>query len=292
MSDDFQCINLNTNLENAFKIMTEKKILYMIVTNIKGKPIGILDFFELLKEVFSGNIKSSIESKIEKNFVTLQENDDISAFRYVAKNLQTSILPVVNETKIVGVININEVLEKYYFKVENTKNKLENIIDNIPEAVCAVDKDGIVTVWNKSAEDLYDVPTEEIIGKKIENFFSDAAINIVRKNKKPIKNKYHSPRKGSYVVTNSLPICINRTFVGAVSTDRDITKIRHLSYESENAKKLKDYPLSLIEATKNLETENIKTALKISNNNKAKAAKMLNIPRSTLYYKMDLYNIK
>jgi len=35
-----------------------------------------------------------------------------------------------------------------------------------------------------------------------------------------------------------------------------------------------------------------KKALEMAQGNKAKASKVLNIPRSTLYYKMELYKIK
>ena len=52
-----------------------------------------------------------------------------------------------------------------------------------------------------------------------------------------------------------------------------------------------EYPLDLTVATEKLEIKNIKKALEMSNGNKAKAAKILNIPRTTLYYKLDLYGI-
>ena len=52
-----------------------------------------------------------------------------------------------------------------------------------------------------------------------------------------------------------------------------------------------EYPLDLTAATEKLEIKNIKKALEMSNGNKAKAAKILNIPRTTLYYKLDLYGI-
>ena len=52
-----------------------------------------------------------------------------------------------------------------------------------------------------------------------------------------------------------------------------------------------EYPLDLTAATEKLEIKNIKKALEMSNGNKAKAAKILNLPRTTLYYKLDLYGI-
>ena len=63
------------------------------------------------------------------------------------------------------------------------------------------------------------------------------------------------------------------------------------SYIVESAKNStddEDYPLDLTSAIEKLEIKNITKALEMSKGNKAKAAKILNIPRTTLYYKLDL----
>ena len=67
------------------------------------------------------------------------------------------------------------------------------------------------------------------------------------------------------------------------------------SYIVESAKNStddEDYPLDLTSAIEKLEIKNITKALEMSKGYKAKAAKILNIPRTTLYYKLDLYGIK
>ena len=61
---------------------------------------------------------------------------------------------------------------------------------------------------------------------------------------------------------------------------------------AKNSNDDEDYPLDLTSAIEKLEIKNITKALEMSNGNKAKAAKILNIPRTTLYYKLDLYGIK
>ncbi|MGL5756820.1 MAG: sigma-54 dependent transcriptional regulator PrdR [Paraclostridium sp.] len=52
-----------------------------------------------------------------------------------------------------------------------------------------------------------------------------------------------------------------------------------------------DYPLDLNKAISQLEVKTIKTALNMANGNKAKASKILNIPRTTLYYKIEQHKI-
>lgn len=48
---------------------------------------------------------------------------------------------------------------------------IKPIIDCIYEAVCVVDENGIVIVWNNSAENLYNVSHNEIIGKILAKSF-------------------------------------------------------------------------------------------------------------------------
>ncbi|WP_229981549.1 sigma 54-interacting transcriptional regulator [Clostridium aromativorans] len=112
---------------------------------------------------------------------------------------------------------------------------LKPIMDCIYEAVCVIDENGIVVIWNKAAEKLYDISQDQIIGKSIEEFFPDAIVNNVRKTEAPIENKYHSPRKGSHILASSMPLYIEGVFKGAVSTDRDYAEVKKLYAELENA---------------------------------------------------------
>jgi transcriptional regulator with PAS, ATPase and Fis domain len=112
---------------------------------------------------------------------------------------------------------------------------LKIIVDCIYEAVCVIDENGVVIVWNKGAEKLYNIAYEEIIGQNIEKFFPDAIVNNVRKTGIPVRNKYHSPKENYYILANSMPLYIENVFKGAVSTDRDFAELRKLYFELENA---------------------------------------------------------
>ncbi len=61
--------------------------------------------------------------------------------------------------------------------------------------------------------------------------------------------------------------------------------------EKSNSKLDFKYNLDLNNITENAEIQAIEKAMEIANGKKAKAAKLLNIPRSTLYFKLDKYNI-
>lgn len=62
--------------------------------------------------------------------------------------------------------------------------------------------------------------------------------------------------------------------------------------ESSHREEKDEKDLDLVRLTQNLETRVISKALELTNGNKAKAAKILNIPRTTLYYKIEQNKIE
>ncbi len=113
---------------------------------------------------------------------------------------------------------------------------VKSILNAIHEAVCIVDKNGIVLHWSKKSEALFNVKAEKIVGKPLKNFFPTALLLGVLKNKTETDNVYLSPRKDTYVVVSAKPLFFNGHFVGAISTDKDITEMTNLTFELEETR--------------------------------------------------------
>ncbi|MCH5138235.1 sigma 54-interacting transcriptional regulator [Clostridiaceae bacterium UIB06] len=117
-------------------------------------------------------------------------------------------------------------------------NLLNNVFDNLHEAVCICDEKGIVMYWNKSAESLYNVKAESIVNRYIADFFPNALNLQVLKNKKRIENVCHEPIKGKPVVLSAVPLFNPKgELIAVVSTDRDITEVVNLTNQLEYEKK-------------------------------------------------------
>ena len=71
----------------------------------------------------------------------------------------------------------------------------------------------------------------------------------------------------------------------------EVEDIPEYIIESVNETRNIDYPMDLNKAIEILEINKIKEALEITGGNKSKASKVLNIPRTTLYYKINQYKI-
>ncbi|MFD1851118.1 sigma-54 interaction domain-containing protein [Oceanobacillus bengalensis] len=109
---------------------------------------------------------------------------------------------------------------------------LHAVLSAEDDAITIVNPNEKVMFWNNAAVETYNIPQSIIIGKKITDFFhnDDLMVLKVLHTKEPVKNTYHRPRRDKHVVINALPIYDeNNCLLGAVSAERDITKIVKLN---------------------------------------------------------------
>lgn len=111
------------------------------------------------------------------------------------------------------------------------------ILDVIDEAICIVDNDGIVHVWNEKSEKIYDVTKEELIGKQMDSVLKDTVIMKVLESGEDMENIYQSTRTGCSILVNAKIIYIDGEKVGALCVDKDLSEIDRLNRQVD---KLKD----------------------------------------------------
>lgn len=102
------------------------------------------------------------------------------------------------------------------------------ILDDIDEAICAVDNDGIVTIWNKKSEQIYDLPKEEILGKKMDEVLPDTVIMKVLQTKEEQQNIYTSTRTGCNILVKAKILYDELDMIGVVCVDKDLSEIAKL----------------------------------------------------------------
>ncbi len=236
MSDRFIILNEDGKLKEAIVKMLKKNLREVFLVDKKHNLKGVLSLTDLSRIEGIENKKEDIISKyMTSNLIYARKTDTLFDCRNIMIENKIGRLPVLENGKLVGVIRDAEVRDYFYMKMEEISVKLNHIINNIHEAICAVDRRGRVILWNKKAERLYGVKAEKIIGKKVKELFPNAILVKVLETRKEISNVYHSPREGSYVIISALPVFVNGELVGAVSTDRDVTEVKQLSQKLERA---------------------------------------------------------
>lgn len=114
--------------------------------------------------------------------------------------------------------------------------QLRLILGNLHEAVCVINTSGLVTFWNASAEKLYGIKVEEIVGFHIKKFFQDPLLLKVLSEKKTFYNLKQKFRDGPDVIVSAIPLIYENELIGAVSTDRDLNEITNLYMELDREK--------------------------------------------------------
>ena len=239
MDKDFIVLNENENLNKAINRMIEMYKQEVIIEDVNGKLLGIITRKDLdkVKDKDCFSLESCVQNLMNREVITIEPETSVREARNLMLKYKIGRLPVVQNNRVLGVLTSDNIRDKFYLDIDEMFLLQRNILENIYEAVCICDSKGIVNYWNKSAERLYNVKADDIVGSYIGDFYPNAMILHVLKDGKRIENVRHEPVEGKLVILSTIPIYnSNNELISVVSTDRDITEVVNLSKELNNEK--------------------------------------------------------
>lgn len=227
------------NLEDVLNKMIVSYRDEVLIMDESDKLKGIFTMNDMAKVKKEGiSLQSPIIKFAHKNIITIPSDLSVRDARDIMINKNIGRLPVVEKNKVIGIVTSNNIRDTFYLKMDELFNLQNNVFDNLHEAICLCDEKGIVRFWNKSAERLYGIRSDEIINKYLQEFFPNALSLKVLKNRKRITNVCHEPVKGKLVALSVAPLYDSKNkLIAVVSTDRDITDAVNLTNQLEYEKK-------------------------------------------------------
>lgn len=239
MAEDFIKIKKGSSIENISDILMKntKKEIFIVdeADNIRG-IITLKDLYSICHK--NGD---SFNELLKRDIIYIRPEDTLLKCRDLMVKEGIGRLPVIRGSRLVGVIRQEHIRNFLYMRIEKISVILKHIINNISEAVCLIDKEGRVLVWNNKAEDLYGITSKKIIGELLQDFFPNAIDVKILETRKKVKNIYHTPRKGCHIIISAVPIYIKGKFFGVVSTDRDISEVKKMQKELKQANDLIEF---------------------------------------------------
>ncbi|SCZ81181.1 sigma 54-interacting transcriptional regulator [Acidaminobacter hydrogenoformans] len=237
--------------ENLLKLEPSEKLSYAVEEMLKNdipevlvirtlkegeQLLGILTYTDVSALMQQGvSFDKPLSSVALKNVVTGTEEMLLTDARQTIIDQNIGCLPILNGSRITGIIRIANLRDSYYRFLEIVNKQYMAVIHQMHEAVTVTDRDGNVLLWNKNAERIYNMKASEILYKKLEDFFPNALSLSVMKTGIPIENVYHSPKPNYYVIISALPIIVDGEYLGVVATERDVTEYNQLTNELVNA---------------------------------------------------------
>ncbi|WP_353095362.1 sigma-54 dependent transcriptional regulator PrdR [Tissierella praeacuta] len=243
MNEEITFIEESASIESTLiEMLINSKHEVVIVKNCNDKynynnVLGIItisDIGRLVREKV--NIKDKIGRWTSGNIVTISIEENIRTSKIIMKESGMERLLVLRGEKIVGMLTPLELFRHQDLKKDEIELQLRLILGNLHEAVCVINTSGTVTFWNGSAEKLYGIKTEEIVGAHIERFFPNALLLRALKERRNFENLKHTPKDESDVIISAIPLIYKEEVIGAVSTDRDLNEITNLYMELDREK--------------------------------------------------------
>ncbi|AOY77115.1 sigma 54-interacting transcriptional regulator [Clostridium formicaceticum] len=111
-------------------------------------------------------------------------------------------------------------------EVEKEKGKrFKAVLDFVNDGVVATDENGIITVINPAAEDIFNVKREEVVGCPVKEIIPNTEIMKVLESKSADIQKLQKV-SDDYIMTNRIPIVVDSLIKGVVATFQDVSTIQ------------------------------------------------------------------
>jgi len=129
------------------------------------------------------------------------------------------------------------------------KKEIEIILNSTHDAMIAVDKNGIITLYNKAAEELTKFKAEDVLGKHIKDIIETTRLPYILETGKSELNR-KQPLGDINIITNRMPVRNeDGEIIGAVAVFRDITEVLELAEEITNLKEMQSMFMAIFNST-------------------------------------------
>ncbi|WP_425058854.1 Anaerobic nitric oxide reductase transcription regulator NorR [Sporomusa carbonis] len=130
---------------------------------------------------------------------------------------QEALLQAVDEAK--QIVAVREVEKR-------EAERLHAILNFVHDGVIATDEQGIVTLMNPVAEQIFNLSKASVVGKRINDVIPNTQIDTTLKTGVAQLEDLQKVPDG-YILTNRVPIQVEGGIKGVVATFQEVTKIQH-----------------------------------------------------------------
>ena len=244
MTRDVISVTVNTTVREVIDVFREFKIDSVPVLE-SGVLVGLFSKSSVYKAFLNeAGLDDIIEPYIKKDVKVICPDAKIED----ALAIEVGRLPVVNsERKLVGILTRSDLMACYARRAEEFSTYLQTVLDSTYNAIIAINLDGHISIFNKSAEKFTSWSAENAIGRHINEVIPNTGLLEVLKTGKPMyaQKMDLGPCR---VISNRSPIYYGGELSGAVGVVQDISSLEIISEELQTIKNLNSELETIIES--------------------------------------------
>lgn len=176
------------------------------------------------KEYNMSNIKKQAEQIIKENNIDSIVGDQTAVINLASLCDRRCLITSAKDDMIEAIKEAENIIIAKNQEKEKSK-RFQAVLDFINDGVISTDENGIITVFNPTAERLYETKKEMAIGRNIGDIINDDCSFRVIKTSIPELECIQKSPKGSIMV-NRIPIIVEDAVKGIVATFKEISKIQ------------------------------------------------------------------
>ncbi|MFZ5652647.1 MAG: sigma 54-interacting transcriptional regulator [Bacillota bacterium] len=209
------------------------------VVDDTGKIAGVITRDQLFAAGPDGiNKPVTVGEVMEKDVAVLTGDSPLVD----AWSLPGTVFPVVDgENRLTGVLDKNKVTPELFNLATKMLQQGETILDSAHNGIIAVDRDGIVTIFNSAAEKITRRGKSQALGRHLsEVIIPQGLLDVLKEGKAQRHYKFsvnYSTGTHTYL-TNRSPIIEKGQVDGAVAVFQDVSEIEFISEELSSVKQL------------------------------------------------------
>jgi PAS domain S-box-containing protein len=244
MSTDVSILKPENTFGEAASLFLERKIDGAPVVE-DGQLVGLLTKTHLIRAM-SQNIPldwpiKDYMSRLVKTLSPHQPIEDVDI-------MLTGRYPVVDKGKLVGFITKSDIMVALTDIIAEMSGQLEIVINSTYNPIIAIDRKGIITIWNQAAENVTGFKKTDVTGKFINDIIPESQLfNIVQSGRSEYGIRLTVGDKS--FITNRAPIVKNDEIAGAVAVLYDVSELENVSRELEYVKKLNQEMDAIIDSS-------------------------------------------
>jgi PAS domain S-box-containing protein/TyrR family helix-turn-helix protein len=246
MSSDPLTLSPNQKISDVITIFLNNKIDGAPVLDESGNLVGLFTKSHIFRAINSGmDLNTPVESLMTRDILVGHPDDE---FGEVA-NPNVPRLPVINENgRVVGMITRGDIAKAFFNSYRNISLQYDTIINSAHNLIVSVDKQGLIKIWNSSAEKLLGRKAEDVISKSISSVLPESDLmDIIQTGRiEPLKKVKLNDR---YFISNRSPIIKDGNIIGAVAVLQDISDLDQMSKELNYVKELNKELDAIVESS-------------------------------------------
>ncbi len=227
------------SLDEAWNLIKQLEVDGLPVIDQKGGIITLItkdELFDFKPVIFGDYLK--VNQIINKDFFTLTEDTPLVE----AWSLPQKIFPVIDEEgKFVGILSKEKAGSALFGMATRMFAEIETLLDSAHNGIIAINTEGIITLFNKAAEEITRRKKSYALGKHLsEVIIPQELLEALKEDQfQPQCKIYVDYSKGKHIyLTNRSRVVENGKLVGAVGVFQDVSEIEFISEELQSVKQL------------------------------------------------------